>query len=526
MENRTAPGSAEGRLPASAGLQHPRPTLDSLASFHAVEFHLFQAENRKILFNVETLLSYEADEVTAQLLQAVSREDARELQEISARFGREKAEESLRALGEGQFILAHDAQPVSNLKERVDTRASIQSVNFNVTHECNLACRYCYGAHGSHPARTAGPAQPRTMDENTARRSILWALRENAAHEDEFTFGCFGGEPLANFRLIRRMQEWLDEASERYGRKLKLSLFTNAVLMDDEALDFIVRHDIGVIVSIDGPPEVHDRNRPCPGGGGSSEVVERNVRRLLERRPGGLTARGTFARWNLMEGWRYLDIVRYLLNLGFSNVWLDSISERGAAGAFLPEDLPRLRELYQEAASEIVRWAAQGRCFEFSNITRFVGPMRIVEDKKVSWGCGAGRGFACLAPDGGIYVCHRFTGMQDWRLGDVFSGVSKRLTREIIARQTVQVMDGCRTCWMRYLCGGGCLKIHLEGTGSPFAAYQDVYCGIRRIEAEMGLYINSELKRMGEAAQRSLYGDRLMARLAERSHAIDPCRWS
>ena len=526
MDSRTEVGPAGSRAQANQSRQQRKLSLDSLPEYHAAEYHLFRAGDREILFNVETLLSYEAEECATALLRAVAGGDPQEIPPIISRFGRTKVHQSLQALTDGQFLLARDAQPVSSLKELVDTRATIGSVNFNVTHACNLACRYCYGAHGSHPARTVGPAQLRPMDDSTARRSIAWALQEIGVSGDEFSFGCFGGEPLANFRLIRRMHDWLEEAGERFGRKLKLSIFTNAVLLDEEVLDFMVAHNIGVIVSIDGPPEVHDRNRPHVNGGGSSADVVRNVRRLLEKRPGALTARGTFARWNMLEGHRLVDIVRYLLDLGFNNAWLDCISERGAAGSFLPEDLPRLRELYEEAAAEIVRWAAQGRCFDFSNITRYVGSMRLVEDKKVSWGCGAGRGFACLAPDGGIYVCHRFTGMQEWCLGDVFGGVSKRLTREIISRQSVQVMNGCRTCWMRYLCGGGCLKIHLEGTGSPYSAYEDVYCSLRRIEAEMGLYINSELKRLGAIAQRAMYGDQLMAKLAVPGEAVDPCRWS
>jgi hypothetical protein len=192
----------------------------------------------------------------------------------------------------------------------VDTRTSIQSVNFNITHDCKLACRYCCGAFGFHPARTGGPAKLRSMNETTARRSILWALQEINSNDDEFTFGCLGGEPLFKFRLIRRMKNWLDEASERFGKKLKLSLFTNAVLLNEETLDFLLAHDIGIIVSIDGPPEVHDRNRPHRNGSGSSAEVIRNVRRLPHKRPDSITARGTFARWNFLEGWSYVDIIR------------------------------------------------------------------------------------------------------------------------------------------------------------------------------------------------------------------------
>ena len=499
--------------------------LEQLTGLELAEAHLFRVGDSELLLNVETLLTYEVDEKTSQALRALRSGNGGGVGELVARYGRAAVEEVLGALREGQFLVPRGEKPHSDLPETVDERTTITNVNFNVNHACNLACRYCYGAEGNHPARTEGPARLLRMNEDVARRSIAWALRETEGAADEFYFGCFGGEPLTNFELIKKVQTWLDEAGARFGRKLKLSFFTNGVLLKDEVLDFIVEHDISVIVSIDGPAEVHDRNRPHADGRGSYAEVARNVQELLKRRPAPPTARGTYARWNMLDGFRYVDIVEHLLGLGFGNVWIDSISEPGGAGAFTTEDIPRLRALYEETAERILRWAEQGRRFDFSNVTRYVAPTRLVEDKKVAWGCGAGRGFACLTPDGGLYVCHRFTGMDDWRLGDVFGGVSKRLTREIIAGQNVRVMNGCRSCWMRYFCGGGCMKIHLEGTGDPFSAAEDVYCAARRMEVEMGLYVNSRLKGMSEQAQRTLYGEQLMSRLSAADKQRDPCRW-
>lgn len=486
-----------------------------LARYDLAESHLFRVKDEEILFNVETLLACRVDQLTSAIVSALSSADFDQLRSLMTSHPPKTIAQVIKMLRQGQFLVPKGERPFSSLPERTDQRTTIQSVNFNLTHACNLACRYCYGVEGRHPARTVGPNGGLTMSEDVARRCSNWALFETEANDGEFSFGCFGGEPLVNFGLIKKMQAWLEEANQRFSKRFKLSLFTNATLLEGEVLDFVVDHDIGLIVSLDGPKEVHDRNRPFPDGRGSYERVVRNVRALLDRQPRQLTARSTFARWNMLDGFSLKDIVAHLLSMGFSNVWVDCISERGGAGAFLPEDIPKLREMYLEVAEEMVGLARQGVRFDFSNLSRFVVSTRLVEEKKVSWGCGAGRGFACLAPDGGLYVCHRFTGMADWRLGDVFTGVSKRLSRQIIARQTVRSMTGCQSCWMRYLCGGGCLKIHLEGTGSPYAAFEDVYCALRRIEAEMGLYINSQLSH-DQTAQLAIYGEKLAERLSAR----------
>jgi uncharacterized protein len=241
--------------------------------------------------------------------------------------------------------------------------------------------------------------------------------------------------------------------------------------------------------------------------------VRRNLPDVLAFRPHGVTGRGTYARWNLAEGIRYLDIIKEGLSLGFSNVWIDTMSEKDMYGSVLPEDLGRVREMYDEVAAYFVEHVRQGDYIDFSNITRYVSSTRVIRSKRVSWGCGAGRGFACVTPEGDVYVCHRFTGMDDFRLGDVFNGTSKELTHRIIAHTNVDQMVGCRDCWMRYICGGGCLKINYEGSGSMFEPYQDVYCEIRRHELELGMYLNCVLGQEELAILERIYDQSTMQHL-------------
>jgi uncharacterized protein len=78
-------------------------------------------------------------------------------------------------------------------------------------------------------------------------------------------------------------------ATERFIEGLKLSLRTdaglhiqtNGVLLTDDFIDVFDRHDVGISISLDGPVELHDRNRRDRHGDGSHEHVVAGVARLV-----------------------------------------------------------------------------------------------------------------------------------------------------------------------------------------------------------------------------------------------------
>jgi len=79
----------------------------------------------------------------------------------------------------------------------------------------------------------------------------------------------FGGEPLlvseTLFAAIRRLRAGPGKDNT------DIVLQTNAIAIDDQTAEFLAAHDVFVLASIDGPPEVHDRHRKFPDGVGSYE---------------------------------------------------------------------------------------------------------------------------------------------------------------------------------------------------------------------------------------------------------------
>jgi uncharacterized protein len=144
---------------------------------------------------------------------------------------------------------------------------------------CNLNCNYCYlYQHGD----TSYLRRPEFMADNTFDR-LLERMAEycdrRAPHALSITF--HGGEPT----LIGA--DWIDRAAARAKARLgprlsKMTLQTNAILLDEAWLGVIHRRDLRISISLDGPKKIHDQSRVNHGGRGSYERTIRGLRRVQE----------------------------------------------------------------------------------------------------------------------------------------------------------------------------------------------------------------------------------------------------
>jgi len=140
-----------------------------------------------------------------------------------------------------------------------------------VGHACNLRCSYCY----------TGRKFSRSMPEEAGWRAIDRAL---ASLEPGGTLhlGFFGGEPLMEAPLVHSLLDYARRGAHAADVALRPGLTTNGAVEGAAAWSLLTRPDLDVAVSCDGLPEVHDRHRRFPGGGGTSGVVLATLRRLLE----------------------------------------------------------------------------------------------------------------------------------------------------------------------------------------------------------------------------------------------------
>jgi len=156
----------------------------------------------------------------------------------------------------------------------------VSALTLQVTQQCNLRCEYCVYSGGYH---NRGHANNR-MSRETALKAIDF-LFTHSKDAKRLNIGFYGGEPLLEFKLIKECMEYAVKKSE--GRLLTFGITTNGTLLNDEIADFFEKHDVAVLISLDGPKEIHDKNRKQNiSGCGSFDTIMENLGRLREKHPG------------------------------------------------------------------------------------------------------------------------------------------------------------------------------------------------------------------------------------------------
>lgn len=124
-----------------------------------------------------------------------------------------------------------------------------------LTHNCNLRCSYCPYTSNDGTYRLH---QKKTIDFETIRKAIIY-LRDRAIDNKEVIISFYGGEPLIEAELIKKTVDFCKE--ELIGKHVKYNLTTNGTLFTDEILELFETNDFRVIISLDGPKEINDKNR-------------------------------------------------------------------------------------------------------------------------------------------------------------------------------------------------------------------------------------------------------------------------
>ena len=144
----------------------------------------------------------------------------------------------------------------------------VKSLCLMVAQDCNLRCKYCFGAGGSYGHKGV-------MSEEIGKAAVDFIIKNSGLRKHcEIDF--FGGEPLINFRTVKAVTEYVRRRELETGKIFKLTLTTNGVSLDDDKISWLNDNNISLVLSLDGRREVHDAMRPDLNGRGSYDKVLKN----------------------------------------------------------------------------------------------------------------------------------------------------------------------------------------------------------------------------------------------------------
>jgi len=320
----------------------------------------------------------------------------------------------------------------------------VKSVCLHVAHDCNLRCGYCFAGTGDF-GHTRG-----MMSKEVAERAIEFII-ENSGPRINSEIDFFGGEPLMNMDTVRHAVSYVRRREQETGKKFKLTLTTNGVLLNDETTQYLNDNNISLVLSLDGRREVHDNMRPFANGQGSYDMVLENVTKAIQsRNDQNYYLRGTFTACNLDFA---ADVVN-MADQGCTQLSVEPVVSKDSRYALTEEHLPILFEQYDKLAQVYLERKRSGQGFDFFHFNLDINNGPCVA-KRLS-GCGAGHEYFAVTPEGDLYPCHQFVGREEYLLGNVFDGVKNTELPNQFRHTHVLTKDECRECWARYYCGGGC----------------------------------------------------------------------
>jgi len=190
---------------------------------------------------------------------------------------------------------------------------------FVVTLRCEHSCPYCQ------VSRQSTDKTRFDMSESIAERSLSIAL-ESPAQQIKIEFQ--GGEPLLNFPLITKIVENALQAAPKFGKQIEFVIASNLALLTDDILAYCKRNNILLSTSLDGPEDLHNRNRPRPGGNSYKLAVEgiKAAQKVLGADRVGALMTTTEASLDRVE-----EIVDEYVALGLDGIFLRPLSPYGFA---------------------------------------------------------------------------------------------------------------------------------------------------------------------------------------------------
>lgn len=322
-------------------------------------------------------------------------------------------------------------------------KSPVKSMCLNVSHDCNLRCEYCFAQTGDFGGERC------VMPPEIGRKAIDFLIG-NSANRENIELDFFGGEPLMAWDTVVETVNYARSIEKQHGKNFRFTITTNGVLLDDEKIDYINREMSNVVLSLDGRREVTDRIRKTLNGKSVYDVIVPKFQRLVEKRGDkDHYVRATFTKYNL----DFTEDVLHLRELGFEQLSAEPVvTDEKEPYAITEDDLPRIFEEYDRLCEIMADRKEKKFNFFHFMVDLDQGPCAI----KRLRGCGCGNDYVAVDPHGNIYPCHQFVGIDEWKMGNLTEGTFNNDIKTYFAKTHLYSKQGCRDCWAKFYCSGGC----------------------------------------------------------------------
>ncbi|MBQ9808171.1 MAG: thioether cross-link-forming SCIFF peptide maturase [Ruminococcus sp.] len=445
--------------------------------------HKYKLNGFNIVLDVNSGGVHIVDELTYDLLDNVEppfEEKCPEkvIEKLSRSYSREDIEtcyEEIVELYNDKILFSEDDY---EKYAKYSVASPVKAMCLNIAHDCQLRCKYCFASTGDF-----GKGR-KLMSYETGKHAIDFLL-ENSGDRPNLELDFFGGEPLMNFKVVKQIVEYARSREAEYGKKFRFTITTNGLLLDDDKIDFINREMSNVVLSIDGRKEVNDYFRVLPNGQGCYDMILPKYKKLVEGRGDKeYYVRGTFTNKNL----DFSNDVFALYDAGFDQISVEPVVGDSDEYALTEKDLPAVFKEYEVLAKKLIENEKAGKKFNFFHFMLDLdqGPCAI----KRLRGCGCGNDYVAVTPDGDIYPCHQFVGIDEYKMGNIDEGTFNQDMKKEFAAAHIYSKPDCKKCWAKFYCSGGCNANNYQYMGDIHNAHK-ISCQLEKKRLECAIMMKA-----------------------------------
>lgn len=361
-----------------------------------------------------------------------------------------------------------------------------------LTEDCNFRCSYCTfsGAYDNE-----GLHRQISMAESTALAALDFFFQRTSVATPAVTF--YGGEPLLEKDLLKKV---VRHARAKNPRTLT-QFTTNGYLLDESFVRFLIESDTAVIISLDGPEEIHNSCRVLRSGAGTFRRIVQNIEMIaeidndfLKRR---VLIRPTVTAGKELETiigfFREHPILRECTIVPGLMRQAGLRHSRGDTKTFERVHRADFNVAYDRYLRGLATGDLSGLSFEhglFGTSLRHV-LLREIEPIPagitVSGPCVPGRLRLVVSADGSFTICDRTRAMP--KIGEIRKGIDFEAI-ERMYEDLSKVIRNCKQCWAIRLCNVCWAHIYSSGLDSSEVAK---VCDSTRRSFDLGLRLFADV---------------------------------
>lgn len=330
---------------------------------------------------------------------------------------------------------------------RCEKKVDIRYFIIDMTKKCNFDCVYCFrDLHHT-------PTVSYEILEDILQYIYKYCQRESIT---KIGLQMWGGEPLFALEQI----EYVVSFFEKTPLDVAIDIETNASLITEEIAHKLFSWGIRVGISLDGTPELHDKQRRLRSGKPSSDMTVQGIKTLQKyygKDLGGITV---VTRHNYKYVKKMLDY--YIYDLHLSSMKFNLVRDNINA----PEQNLALNE--QEIfwfANELMDYLKAFRSIgaEFSEGNIEIRAKNLLQRTNVSCcishGCQGGRKMISFAQNGDIFPCEMMDYPEE-KIGSIYDSDNIETLIEKAIKKNLFFLPKhdkkCEHCAWWFYCQGGC----------------------------------------------------------------------